>query len=153
MSKDMKLIMERWDRFVIEEQKQINTVGEMLKVMKLFRQAKAGKQTAIAGLEAIAEQIPGISNIYAILRGLKNAREQLATLYGTDDKFKSNTGLDRINIDDDISTIVDDPIETAFFNYFMKKLETYDPNAPIPDVNREIKDWLASNFNGKTIKV
>ena len=153
MSKDMKLIMERWDKFVIEEQTQINTVGEMLKVIKLFRQAKAGKKTAIGALEGLADQIPVINNIVGILRGAKNAREQLQALYGLDDKFKTNTGLDKINVDDDISTIVDDPIETAFLNYFIKELEALDPRASIPDVNRAIKDWLATNFNGKTIKV
>lgn len=152
MSKDIKLIMERWDKFVIEEQTQINTVGEMLKVIKLFRQAKAGKKTAIGALEWLADQIPVINNIVGILRGAKNAREQLQALYGLDDKFKTNTGLDKINVDDDISTIVDDPIETAFLNYFIQKLETYDPNEPIPNVDAEIKKWLAMNFNGKTIK-
>lgn len=50
MPKEMKLIMERWDKFKLEEKTEINTVGQFKKFLKYHRAAEAGKE---AGKEAM----------------------------------------------------------------------------------------------------
>ena len=126
MSNDMKRIMESFRTNVIQEKEELQTVGAVLNIIQKFRQAQAGEQAGKKALEMAAEQIPGISNIWSIVKGAKEAKDMLSTLYGLEDKFKSNTGLDKLNIDDNISKIVDDKVEAAFLNFLIDKLGKID---------------------------
>ena len=69
-----------------------------------------------------------------------------------DDKFKSNTGLDKLNIDDNISKIVDDKVEAAFLNFLIDKLGKMNPDTPMPDASIELQDFLATKFDKNTVK-
>ncbi len=152
MSKDMKLIMESFRANVIQEEEELQTVGAVLNIIQKFRQAQAGGQVGKKALEMAVEQIPGISNIWSIVKGAKEAKDMISTLYGMDDKFQSNTGLDNLNIDDNISKIVDDKVEAAFLNFLMDKLGKMNPDDPMPDASIEIQDFLASKFDKNTVK-
>ncbi len=151
MSKDMKLIFESFRRNVIEEQ-QLQTVGSVLSMIQKFRQAKAGGEAGKKILDMALEQVPGVSNIWSMMKASKDAKDMISTLYGMDDKFQSNSGLDKLNIDDDISKIVDDKVEAAFLNFLINKLQSMNPDAPMPDATIEIQNFLASKFNKNTVK-
>tara|TARA_Y100001938_G_scaffold132685_1_gene191215 strand:+ start:1376 stop:1837 length:462 start_codon:yes stop_codon:yes gene_type:complete len=152
MSKDMKLIMETFRKNVVQEKEELQTVGAVLSIIQKFRQAKAGGEAGKKALEMTIEQIPIVSNIWSIVKGAKEAKDMISTLYGMDDKFQSNTGLDKLNIDDNISKIVDDKVEAAFLNFLIDKLGKMNPDAPMPDASIEIQDFLASKFDQHTIK-
>ena len=76
-------------------------------------------------------------------------------LYGMDDKFKTNTGLDALNMDDNVSKIVDDPIEVAFLKYFIKDVigdaDDYTLLSDY-DIEEELRTFLANNFEGHSVK-
>ena len=57
-------------------------------------------------------------------------------LYGAEDSFKSATGLDKLNVDDDVSKIVDDPIERDFLRQIWPHHEApnYSVDAFLDDV-------------------
>ena len=148
----MKLIMESFRKNVIQEKEELQTVGAVLNIIQKFRQAQAGGQVGKKALEMTVEQIPGISNIWSIIKGTKEAKDMISTLYGLEDKFQSNTGLDKLNIDDNISKIVDDKVEAAFLNFLIDKLGKMNPDAPMPDASIEIQDFLASKFDKNTVK-
>ena len=143
--------MENWRRQVLEENK-IGTVGELLDLIVKFREAQTGKTVAVKAIETLIEQIPGLSNVWSIIKSAKDTKEMLSQLYGLDDMFKSNTGLDMINIDDNISLIVDDSIETAFLNSLMHQLKAMDRDSSIPDVSELLQDFLKNNFEQHTVK-
>ena len=151
MSDNMKLIMENWDRFLLQEAP-LETVGDLKKMIRTHRAVETGKEIGKKAAEMAIEQIPGVNNVFAIWKGAKEAKEMVAKLYGSDDQLKSNTGLDKLNVDDDVSKIVDDPIEVAFINDLLKTIDGMDDSAPIPDVNDEIQIYLADKFNQKQVK-
>jgi len=151
MSNDMKVIMERWDRYVLEEAP-LETVGDLRKLIKTHRAMEAGQELGKKAAEAAIEQIPVVSNIFSLWKGAKDAKEIVGKLYGAEDSFKSATGLDKLNVDDDVSKIVDDPIEVAFINDLLKAMEDMDDLAPIPDVNAELQKYLADKFNSNQVK-
>jgi len=151
MSKDMKLIMERWDKFVIQEEP-IQTVGDLKKLIKTHRAMEAGKELGKKAAEAAIEQVPVISNIFSLWRGAKDAKEIIGKLYGAEDTFRSSTGLDKLNVDDNVSKIVDDPIEVAFINDLLATINGMDDLAPIPDVNVELQKYLARKFDNNQVK-
>jgi len=151
MSNDMKLIMESFRKNVIQEE-ELQTVGSVLAIIQKFRQAKAGGDVGKKALEMAVEQVPGLNNIWSIVKSAKEAKDMIATLYGMEDKFQSNTGLDKINIDDNISKIVDDKVEAAFLNYLIDALGKMNPDEQMPDASVMLQDFLAKQFKGHTVK-
>ena len=151
MSKQMKVIMENWRRSVLSEEK-IQTFGELRSIIRNYRAMKAGKEAGIKAAELAVEQIPVLSNIYSLWSAAKDAKEMITTLYGKDDSFVSQTGLDKLNVDDDVSKIVDDKIENAFINDFLGTFKDKDDADPIPDINDELQKFLATKFNQKQVK-
>ena len=151
MSNDMKLIMESFRKNVIQEE-EIETVGSVLAIIQKFRQAKAGGEVGKKALEMTIEQIPVLNNIWSAVQGAKEAKDMIGILYGMDDKFQSNTGLDKLNIDDNISKIVDDKVEAAFLNHLIDDLGKMNPDDQMPDVDIILQDFLANKFEGHTVK-
>jgi len=151
MSKQMKVIMENWRKSVLVEN-QIQTHGELRKIIRDYRAMKAGVEAGKKAAELAVEQIPVLSNIYSIWSAAKDAKEMITTLYGKDDSFVSQTGLDKLNVDDDVSKIVDDKIENAFINDFLESFKDKDDADPIPDINDELQKFLAKKFNEKQVK-
>ena len=151
MSNNMKVIMERWDRYVLEEAP-LETVGDLRKLIKTHRAMEAGLELGKKAAEAVIEQIPVVSSIFSLWKGVKDAKEIIGKLYGAEDSFKSATGLDKLNVDDEVSKIVDDPIEVAFINDLLKAIENMDDLSPIPDINAELQKYLANKFNSYQVK-
>ena len=85
---------------------------------------------------------------------MKDAAELYKNLYTAKDSFKTNTGLDKLNIDDKMSAIVDDPIEFSFLTYIEQKFEEAPPDQPLEnfDINKELEKYIASKFSGTTVK-
>jgi hypothetical protein len=152
MSKDMKLIMERWDKFKLQEKVELNTVGQFKKFLKVHRASAAGKEVAKSAIDSILGALPGVGSVYNVLKGTKTAVDALNKIYGADDDIKSNTGLDALNVDDNVSKIVDDPIEVKFLNYYANLINDMDDDAPLPDATTELQDFLAASFEDNTVK-
>ena len=151
MSDNMKLIMENWDRFLLQEAP-LDTVGDLKRLIRTHRAMEAGKEIGKKAAEAAIEQIPVVSNIFSLWKGAQDAKQIVGKLYGAEDSFKSATGLDKLNVDDNVSKIVDDPIEVAFINDLLKTIEGMDDLDPLPDVNDELQKYLAKQFDQTQVK-
>lgn len=150
MKKDMKLIMESWRSKVLNEN-QIQSVGQLKKLIAAHRAKEAGKEVGKKAVELAIEQVPIVNNLFSIWKGVQDANGMIKKLYGADDTFKTQTGLDLLNIDDNISKIVDDQIEAAFINDLLKTIERMDDNDPIPNVEDALKAFLKRNFDQHTV--
>ena len=150
----MKLIMESWREYLTEE-KGINTVGELRKAIKLMRLKDAGGEVGKKAAEALLGMLPGGGTAMSIFSGVKDAGEMLKKIYGADDGVKTGTGLDKLNVDDDVSAIVDDPIEVAYLNYLMKdKFADAPPEKSLEDFDATLglQQFLAGKFDNTTVK-
>jgi len=149
----MKLIMENWNKYLLDEAAELQTVGQLKKLIQIHRAKEAGKEAGKMAAEKAIEQIPFVSNVFSVWRGIKDTKEMLGKLYGAGDDFRTNTALDKLSIDDNVSKIVDDPIEIAFLNYLMKDyFAQADDNDPLPDLNVLLNQYLASNFKGYKVE-
>ena len=161
---DMKLIMENWRQFNEQDadpepaEPQVQTVGQLRGLFKNMKLKKAGGAAA-KGLTKFGLSFLGPLGV-ALQAGWDVAADggemvsALKSLYGADDKFKSNTGLDALNMDDNISKIVDDPIEVAFLKHFITKLSDADDYTLLSDydLEQEMQEFLASQFAGHSVK-
>jgi len=145
----MKLIMESWRKQILNEE--LNTIGDLRKTIRDYRAMEAGKEVGKKAVDMTLEQIPLVSNLYSVWKGVKDAKDMIGKLYGAEDNAKSNTGMDRLNIDDNVSKIVDNQIEQAFLNDLLKGIEQMDDNDPIPDVNQKLQDYLKNKFNQHSV--
>jgi hypothetical protein len=149
MKNDMRLIMESWRKQSLNEE--LNTVGDLRKTIRDYRAMETGKEVGKKAVEMAVEQIPGVNNLFSIWKGVKDTKDMIGKLYGAEDDVKSNTGMDKLNVDDDVSKIIDDRLEQAFLNDLLKSIEQMDDNDPIPDVNEKLETFLKNKFNQHSV--
>lgn len=159
MSNDMKVIMENFRRSMLVEQP-IQTVGELKKILKLHQAKAMGKGAAkIAGgaivdsvVDEISGKVPGLQAAFNLWGAAKDTVALAKKLYSAEDDFKTNTGLDKLNVNDDVSKIVDDPIEDAFLKDLIRSLGAMSDDEPIPDVNVALQTFMKGKFNQHSVE-
>jgi len=69
-------------------------------------------------------------------------------MYNLPDDKKTNTGLDKLNVDDQVSKVVDDRIENAFLNDFSMYLKSFDDETPLEklDVTELLGTYISDEF-------
>ena len=121
----MKDIMENWRGYIAEqEQEQQNSapagITTFEQLADLLKSIELKRKGGVAGKKALrwaTSFIPGGSAAMELYDSVKDATEFLKSLYTADDNFKTQAGLDGLNVNDDVSKIVDDQIEAAFLQY------------------------------------
>ena len=176
MKNDMNLIMENWrkkakqmdhdhdvetDMDLIREnfretlkqifsKKDIKTVGELRAFVKATKIKKGGGKI----LSTFGDLIPTVGPLYKMFKRAKGSTQAFKKLSGVgepDAGVKTNTGMDRLRIDKGYSQIVDDEIEEGFLYDLLAKLEKLPDDAPIPDANAHLEDYLKFKFNQRTV--
>ena len=157
----MKDLMENWRGYLAEQEpevvskKGISTVGDLKKAIRYMRAKEAGGDVGKKAAEALVGMIPGGGTAMSIFSGVKDGAGLLKKLYGADDETKTGTGLDKLNVDDDVSKIVDDPIEVGYLNYLIKdKFADAPDDQSLEDFDATLglQQYLASKFNDTTVK-
>lgn len=144
MSKQMKLIMETFMSRMIDdfeaERTRATTAGEL---KKLLKSATRSKKTG----EAL-NKVFGAS-LGAIAGPIKDAFEIALGIYRLPDSTRTNTALDYLNVDDDISAVLDDRVENQFLNDTLEWLSTMNDDDPIDDITIEerLKNYIKQKYN------
>ena len=102
---------------------------------------KSAASSAVIGL------IPGVGQA-------KDAGEVIKAIADKPDEVKTQTGsvIDKLVMDPELATIVDDRIEDNFLAHMQKRIEK--ETGPIPadwDINNELKQYLSTKFGGRTV--
>ena len=165
---EMKLIMERWRSSVSDldevfgigggqEMKKIEdvkTVGDLRALIQTAQLKKRGEQLKGGVIDAAKSAI--VDEIIGKVPGLaaaKNMFDLARSAYSLPDEATQGTALKFLNIDDDVSKIVDDPIENAFLAELSKTLQEKPDETKLEDIDmtRELQTYLADKFNEKTV--
>ena len=82
----------------------------------------------------------------------KMLKSSYKILYKADDNFKTQSSLDSLNMDDDVSKIVDDQVEAAFLKNLPELISG--KTGPIGDYNitKELQAFLATKFDKTTVR-
>jgi hypothetical protein len=148
MPSDMKIIMEGWRSHINEEAaEEIQTVGQL---RAAINKAREDKKKGIVGKGAInvLSSATGIDLIQSLGSMLKD-------VYRLPDEKRTNTFLDRLDVDDDVSDIVDDAIENMFLNDASKEFEGLPDDTRLDqiDMTQRLSDFIAKRFNQRTVSV
>jgi hypothetical protein len=146
MSTNMKLIMENWRTLTREVEEPIETYGQLRN--QLQTAIKSKKKSALKGF--------GIGLVFDALGAaiFKDTATFIKTMYKLPDNKKTGTVLDVfLNVDDDVSAIIDDNVENAFLNDFMEMIQQKPDDESIDkSITTELQDYVAKQFNQTTVK-
>lgn len=171
MNKDSKLIWEAYTKNLVVEDApvqpvaatntqtpqsaaaQIRTFGDLSKLiqsinLKTKGKAVAGQVTNLA-VDQLLGLIPGGSNV-------KTAFDFFKAVVAKPDTKKTNTVLDKFDIDDEVLKIIDNTVETSFLQHLQELIARRDQNTPIPadwNMTKEFHDFIKTTYRGRSIEV
>jgi len=133
--------------------KEVQTFGQLFELLKNIQAKAKGEQlkkgVINAAIDTALGLIPGASNA-------KTAYDFFKACYNKPDDKKTNTVLDRLDVDDQTSLIVDDNIENAFLKYITDLIQKYNPEEPIPadwDMTKELNRYLKTNYDNRAVSI
>jgi hypothetical protein len=130
---------------------ELNTYGDLKNLIQIISLKQKGKKIVSQGIELGVDQLlglfPGASNI-------KTAFDFFKSAISKPDTKKTKTWLDKLDIDDEMSAIVDDTVENGFMKAMAASIEAEPDNKPLePDFNMNAKmvNYLKQQYQGRTI--
>ncbi len=100
---------------------ELNTYGDLKKLINNISKQQKWEKIVSKGKEFALDQIlgfiPGASNA-------KTAFDFIKTAVSKPDTKKTNTWLDKLDVDDEMSAIIDDTVENGFMQAMAKSIES-----------------------------
>jgi len=163
---EMKTIMENWRSSLddldevfgmstqMKSPEDIKTVGDLRALIQTAQLKKRGEQLKGGVVDAAKSAI--VDEIVGKIPGLAAAKSMYdlaRSAYTLPDEATQGTALKYLNVDDDVSKIVDDPIENAFLAELSKTLKEEPDDTKLEDIDmtQRLQVYLAKKFNKKTI--
>jgi hypothetical protein len=129
----------------------LKTYGDLKKLIKIIKLKQKGEKILSQGKEFALDQvlglIPGASNA-------KSAFDFMKSAISKPDTKKTSTWLDKLDIDDNMSAIVDDTVENGFMQAMASAMESEPDDKELEDdfnMNQKMVDYLEKEFNSRTI--
>ena len=129
----------------------LETYGDLKQLLNSINKRQKGEKIISKGKEFALDQIlgliPGASNA-------KTAFDFIKTAISKPDGKKTNTWLDKLDIDDAMSQIVDDTVENGFMQAMTKSIESEQDTKPLEDdfnMNSKMVDYLKKTYSGRTV--
>lgn len=125
----------------------LKTYGDLKAAIKTISTGQRKEKVQGVGLDAIIGQIPVIGNI-------KTGVDLVRAFVEAPDTKKTKTWLDKLQIDDNMSKIIDNAVENGFIQYIGKEIENQQDSKPLEqdfNMNQKLVDFLKNNYQGRTI--
>jgi hypothetical protein len=126
---------------------ELNTYGDLKKVIKAISLKQKGEKIGDVALGTIIGFIPGAE-------AAKTTFDFIKAAISKPDTKKTKTWLDKLDIDDEMSAIVDDTVENGFMKAIAATIERESDSKPLePDFNMNAKmvNYLKQQYQGRTI--
>jgi len=126
---------------------ELNTYGDLKKVIKAITLKQKGEKLGNVALGVLMGLIPGAD-------AAKSTFDFIKAAISKPDAKKTNTWLDKLDIDDEMSAIVDDTVENGFMQMMTKTIELKPDNESLADdfnMNNEMVNYLKKTYQGRTV--
>jgi hypothetical protein len=129
----------------------METYGDLKKVISSIKSKQRGEKIFSQGkafaLDQVLGLIPGASNAKTTFDFLRAAFEK-------PDTKKTQTWLDKLDIDDEMSAIIDDTVENGFLKIIATTIEAESDTKPLEsdfNMNAKMVDYLKDKYEGRTV--
>jgi hypothetical protein len=130
---------------------ELKTYGDLKKLIKSITTGQKKDKLIDKGKSLALDQflglIPGASNA-------KTAYDFIHTAISKPDTKKTNTWLDKLDVDDNMSKIIDNAVENSFMLAMSKAIEAESDTKPLEqdfNMNQKLVDYLKNSYQGRTI--
>jgi hypothetical protein len=126
---------------------ELQTYGDLKKVIKSIALKQKGEKIGNIALGTIMGFIPGAEVAKTTFDFIKAAISK-------PDTKKTGTWLDKLDIDDEMSAIVDDTVENGFMQMMSKTIESESDDKPLEDsfnMNDKMVNYLKREYSGRTV--
>jgi len=134
---------------------ELKTYGDLKKAIQLITLKQkvkniaggAGDVAIEAAIDAAKTFIPGIGTAKTTFDFIKAAISK-------PDTKKTKTWLDKLDIDDDMSKIIDNTVENGFMQMISKTIEGESDSKPLEqdfNMNQKLVNYLKQNYKGRTV--
>lgn len=129
----------------------LNTYGDLKKAIKAIALKQKGQAIVSQGkqfaLDTVLGLIPGAS-------AAKTTYDFVRAAVQKPDTKKTDTWLDKLDIDDEMSAIVDDTVENGFMQTMANTIESEPDDKPLEDdfnMNDKMVNYLKDKYEGRTV--
>jgi hypothetical protein len=125
----------------------LKTYGDLKNAIKTIATGQRKEKVGGVGIDALIGQIPIIGNI-------KTGVDLVRAFVEAPDTKKTKTWLDKLQIDDNMSKIIDNAVENGFIQYISKEIESQQDSKPLEqdfNMNQKLVDFLKNNYQGRTV--
>ena len=125
----------------------METYGDLKNLINLIQTKKKNSKIKGVAIDTIIGNIPGIGYV-------KSAFDFYKAAIKTPDDKRPNSWLKRLDVDDEMSAIVDDKVENGFLQSATKTFEKQPDDKklnPDFDMNQEMIKYLDSKYSGRTL--
>ena len=126
---------------------ELNTYGDLKKVIKAISLRQKGEKLGNIALGTLIGFIPGAE-------AAKTTFEFIRAAMSKPNTRKTKTWLDKLDIDDEMSAIVDDTVENGFMQTMSNTIESKPDNQPLEsdfNMNAEMVEYLRDKYEGRTV--
>jgi len=126
---------------------ELQTYGDLKRIINSIKLQQKGEKIGQVALDTVIGLIPGAEVAKTTFDFIKAA-------FDKPDIKKTNTWLDKLDIDDDMSKIIDDTVENGFLQTISKTIESESDNKPLEsnfNMNQKMVDYLKTNYSGRTV--
>jgi hypothetical protein len=126
---------------------ELKTYGDLKNVINSIALKQKGQQIGSVALDTVIGLIPGAAAAKTTFDFIK------AAISKPDDK-KTNTWLDKLDIDDQMSAIVDDTVENGFMQAMSKSIEGESDDKSLEsdfNMNARMVGFLQNKYKGRTV--
>ena len=132
---------------------ELKTYGDLKGILNSIKKNQTKDSIISKGKEVTIDTIlgfiPGAS-------AAKSAYDFFKAATQKPDTKKTNTWLDNLDIDDQVSAIVDDTVENGFLEDLVKSIEKESDDAELEadfNMNKKLQDYLSSKYNNRTVSL
>jgi hypothetical protein len=126
---------------------ELKTYGDLKKAIKSISLKQKGEKIAGLAVDTISDFIPGLGTAKTTFDFIKAAISK-------PDAKKTKTWLDKLDIDDSMSKIIDNAVENGFMQIMSKTIEGESDSKPLEqdfNMNQKLVDYLKQNYQGRTV--
>jgi hypothetical protein len=132
---------------------ELKTYGDLKGILKAIKTKQKGASIVSKGKEVALDTllgfIPGASAAKTAFDFFKAATQK-------PDTKKTDTWLDNLDIDDEVSAIVDDTVEQGFIENLVASIEKEADDKELEsdfNMNKKLQDYLSDNYKKRTVSM
>jgi len=130
---------------------ELKTYGDLKKLIQGISRQQKGEKILSKGKEVALDTL---LSFIPFASAAKTTFDFMRAAISKPDGKKTSTWLDKLDIDDDMSKIVDDTVENGFMQMMAKTIESESDTKSLEDdfnMNAKMVDYLKTHYGGRTV--